>query len=50
LGQTLVTQDSSQSIICIDQIKVEHGDYLDIGQLLQTSVVPVVVKTLTFHS
>jgi ethanolamine utilization protein EutA len=50
LGQTLVAQDSSQSIICIDQIKVEHGDYLDIGQLLQTSVVPVVVKTLTFHS
>lgn len=49
LGQTLYAQDPAQSIICIDQIKVEHGDYLDIGTVLQTSVVPVVVKTLTFH-
>ncbi|TYR78913.1 ethanolamine ammonia-lyase reactivating factor EutA [Priestia megaterium] len=49
LGQTLAAQDSSQSVICIDQIKVEHGDYLDIGTLLQTDVVPVVVKTLTFQ-
>lgn len=49
LGQTLKIQDPSLGIVCIDQIKVEHGDYLDIGNLLQTSVVPVVVKTLTFH-
>lgn len=50
LGQTIMTQDESQSVICIDQIKVEHGDYLDIGRLLQTEVVPVVIKTLTFHT
>lgn len=49
LGQTLKVQNPSQSIICIDQIRVEHGDYIDIGNLLQTSVVPVVIKTLTFH-
>lgn len=49
LGQTLKTIAPGQSIICIDQIKVENGDYLDIGQILQTNVVPVVVKTLTFN-
>lgn len=49
LGQTIKVQNPSQSIICIDQIRVEHGDYIDIGHLLQTSVVPVVIKTLTFH-
>ncbi|PWA13131.1 ethanolamine utilization protein [Pueribacillus theae] len=49
LGQTLNVQSKEQSVICIDQIQVEHGDYLDIGQELQTGVVPVVIKTLTFH-
>jgi ethanolamine utilization protein EutA len=49
LGQTIKVQSPNQSIICIDQINVEHGDYIDIGNLLQTNVVPVVIKTLTFH-
>lgn len=50
LGQTISFQNPQQPIICIDQIIVEHGDYLDIGNVLQTEVVPVVVKTLTFHT
>jgi ethanolamine utilization protein EutA len=49
LGQTLQVQNPTQSIICIDQIRVDQGDYIDIGHLLQTNVVPVVIKTLTFH-
>lgn len=49
LGQTIKVQKPNQRIICIDQIQVEHGDYIDIGHLLQTNVVPVVIKTLTFH-
>jgi ethanolamine utilization protein EutA len=49
LGQTLKVLNGNQRIICIDQIKVEQGDYIDIGHLLQTSVVPVVIKTLAFH-
>ncbi len=50
LGQTLQAMNSGRDIICIDQVLVEHGDYLDIGHKLQTEVVPVVVKTLAFHS
>ncbi|MDP4172044.1 MAG: ethanolamine ammonia-lyase reactivating factor EutA, partial [Bacillota bacterium] len=49
VGQTIKMIQPKQKIICIDQIQVEHGDYLDIGQVLQTNVVPVVIKTLTFH-
>lgn len=50
LGQSLQTQEKNQSILCVDQIKVEHGDYIDIGQVRRSGVVPVVIKTLTFHS
>ncbi|MCM3691945.1 ethanolamine ammonia-lyase reactivating factor EutA [Neobacillus niacini] len=50
LGQTLLAMNVKQSVICIDQINVEQGDYLDIGRSLESGVVPVVVKTLTFHS
>lgn len=50
LGQTLLAKNVRQSVICIDQISVDHGDYIDIGKALESGVVPVVVKTLTFHS
>ncbi|OAH57723.1 MULTISPECIES: ethanolamine ammonia-lyase reactivating factor EutA [Bacillaceae] len=50
LGQTLLAMNARQSVICIDQINVDHGDYMDIGRALQSEVVPVIVKTLTFHS
>ncbi|MEH6941988.1 ethanolamine ammonia-lyase reactivating factor EutA [Bacillus sp. JJ722] len=50
LGQTMKMLAPMQNIICVDQIKVENGDYLDIGQMLESDVVPVVIKTLTFHS
>jgi ethanolamine utilization protein EutA len=48
LGQTLQTLQSTRDVICIDQILVEQGDYLDIGNKLQSEVVPVVIKTLAF--
>ncbi|PIC68237.1 ethanolamine utilization protein [Sporosarcina sp. P21c] len=50
IGQTLAALHVKQSIICIDQINVETGDYIDIGNALTSGVVPVVVKTLTFHT
>lgn len=49
LGQTLRTINNKQPTVCIDQINIEHGDYLDIGRLLESGVVPVVIKTLTFQ-
>ncbi|MGG3466805.1 ethanolamine ammonia-lyase reactivating factor EutA [Neobacillus pocheonensis] len=47
LGQALCLE-TSLDIICIDQINIQHGDYIDIGVPLNDSIVPVVVKTLAF--
>ncbi len=50
LGQTLrVLPGQKRQIICVDSIKVNNGDYIDIGRgLSRGKVVPVVVKTLVF--
>lgn len=50
LGQSLLAMEAKRDILCIDQIRVDNGDYLDIGRMLHSGVVPVVVKTLAFHS
>lgn len=47
-GQMLLKLQKERTIISIDQIQVEHGDYIDIGNVLKTGVVPVVIKTLAF--
>lgn len=50
LGQTLkVILKNSKKVICIDKIKVDTGDYVDIGKAI-SNVVPVVVKTLIFKA
>ncbi|MGG1678077.1 ethanolamine ammonia-lyase reactivating factor EutA [Neobacillus sp. NRS-1170] len=48
LGQALQLQ-FALDVICIDQINIEHGDYIDIGEPLTDTIVPVVVKTLAFR-
>ncbi|HHV79508.1 MAG TPA: ethanolamine ammonia-lyase reactivating factor EutA [Firmicutes bacterium] len=50
LGQTLVNQIGGRAVVVsIDQIRVENGDYIDIGEPLYSgTVVPVIVKTLVF--
>jgi len=48
LGQTITNMlNKVKKVICIDQIKVDNGDYVDIGKSI-ANVVPIVVKTLIF--
>lgn len=49
LGQSLHLQClGDPSIICIDQIFVRHGDYVDLGEPIKGTTIPVIVKTLAF--
>lgn len=50
LGQCIknIVRDSKK-VICLDNIKVDNGDYIDIGKPID-SVIPVVVKTLIFKN
>jgi ethanolamine utilization protein EutA len=49
LGQTIRTLAPHLKVICIDQIKVDAGDYIDIGKsIARGTVVPLVIKTLVF--
>ena len=51
LGQAMYTQLAfKKHVICLDSIKVENGDYIDIGSpVAEGRVVPVVIKTLVFN-
>ncbi len=49
LGHALMNALPNKKIISLDTVKVENGDYIDIGTPLANGrVVPVVVKTLVF--
>jgi ethanolamine utilization protein EutA len=52
LGQSLeIMLEDNVDLIVIDQIKVDEGDYIDIGKpIMGGIVVPVVVKTLVFEN
>ena len=51
LGQCLdIVSDHHIELVCVDQIDVDEGDYIDIGNsIMGGRVVPVVVKTLVFE-
>ena len=49
LGHSLINALPQKKIVALDTVKVENGDYIDIGlPLANGRVVPVVVKTLFF--
>jgi ethanolamine utilization protein EutA len=51
LGQSIYALLNYETdIVCIDSIKVENGDYIDIGKpIADGKVLPVVIKTLVFN-
>jgi ethanolamine utilization protein EutA len=50
LGQTLRSMNDSHPLLVIDQVGLEEGDYIDIGNpLMDGRVVPLSVKTLIFY-
>jgi len=51
LGQSLRTLAQGTGIICIDQLSVQEGDYIDIGRTMAGgTVVPVIIKSLVFET
>lgn len=49
LGQTIRLFEKTRSIVCIDSVYAEDGNYMDIGApIMNGLVVPVVIKTLIF--
>lgn len=49
LGQTLKLIFNKRNLICLDNIKVDTGNYIDIGSPI-SGIIPVVVKTLIFRN
>lgn len=51
LGQAIYALTGFKlDVVCIDSIKVENGDYIDIGKpIAEGKVLPVVIKTLVFN-
>ena len=51
LGQSLRAMSPGLQVICVDQLEVNEGDYIDIGRSIAGgAVVPVVIKTLVFET
>ncbi|MDF2987733.1 MAG: eutA [Eubacterium sp.] len=50
LGQTIKNlMRNDRPVICLDKIKVDAGDFIDIGRPI-AGVVPVVIKTLIYNN
>ncbi len=51
LGQSMRAINSRLNIVCLDQLVVAEGDYIDIGKpLAGGTVVPVIIKSLVFET
>ncbi|WP_167958769.1 ethanolamine ammonia-lyase reactivating factor EutA [Anaerosporobacter faecicola] len=51
LGQAMYHELAyKKDVVCLDSIKLDNGDYIDIGKpIAEGTVLPVVVKTLVFN-
>jgi len=50
IGQTIKAASPGLPLIVVDQIGLDEGDYIDIGEpMFDGTVVPVSVKTLVFY-
>lgn len=51
LGQAIYKKlDYKKDVVCIDSIRLDNGDYIDIGSpIADGMVLPVVIKTLVFN-
>ncbi len=51
LGQTLTNHLDDRSVMALDEVDADDGDYLDIGSpIADSDTVPIVVKTLAFDN
>ena len=51
LGQSMKVLDPKANIVCVDQLVVTEGDYVDIGRpMYNGTVVPVIIKSLVFET
>ncbi|QYR20641.1 ethanolamine ammonia-lyase reactivating factor EutA [Paenibacillus sp. sptzw28] len=49
LGQLLSLKCRGKPrVVCIDDVRLDYGDYIDIGEMIAGRAVPVMVKTLLF--
>ncbi|WP_455675903.1 ethanolamine ammonia-lyase reactivating factor EutA [Pradoshia sp.] len=48
LGASMKHQAPNKKLVCIDQVDMKHGDYVDIGKVLNMGVAMFVLKTLAF--
>ena len=51
LGQSMKVLNPEANIVCVDQLVVTEGDYVDIGwPMYNGTVVPVIIKSLVFET
>ena len=49
VGNIIARETNLNNILCIDEIDLSEGDFIDIGEPLKNSVIyPVIIKSLIF--
>jgi ethanolamine utilization protein EutA len=49
VGNIIARETKLNNILCIDEIDLSEGDFIDVGEPLENSVIyPVIIKSLIF--